>query len=768
MRSFQLLLLIFILPSLTIGQSNSNLAIGTWRAALPYNTGLVVTQSPDHIYYGTSQSLLQIDKSDLSPRFFSRVENLSENGISRMAYSQRFKTLIIGYESGNIDLLDGSGVTNINDIAANTNLTGEKEIYDIYLLDDSLALLSCGFGVVQFNLKTRLFEQTAFTGFRTYQATVFQDYYYLMTDEGLYRLPLTGFFQNFSSWQHLWAIEGFPPKIFSGQGGVATLGEDLIMVVDDELYRWRDNTSELLFDGSGYTLRYLQASADRIIAGYVPDNFGSGLVYIRDLNGQEQIIEGGCAGRPKGAIIDEEDRLWMADEWLNFRRVQLPGSSCDQFQYDAPFDFSSSEIRVVQDSVYIAAGTILANQSGGSNGAGVYTLKNGTWKNYNFFGYPEMATKEAHIDINTIEVNPQDGTIYAGSYYGGLMEIHQDQITYHQKENSALQGAVGDEQRERIGGLVRDHNGNLWIANTLANNPLVLYSANKEWKSFRPIGNTQLYKGMVDNQNNKWFVLGSGGILVYNEGNDLMSASDDQVRVFDSGSSNLPSNKVTSVGLDLDGEVWIGTDDGIGVVRCGNVFDQSCKASRIVVTQEGITEALLNDEEVRAIAVDGANRKWLGTRSGLFVQSPDGLTEIKQFTESNSPLFDNQINTLAFNGRTGEMWIGTEAGIMIYQTETTSGGDVHASQVEVYPNPVRPEYQGPIAIKGLPRDGNVKITDIRGKLVYETTSLGGQAIWYGQDYTGRRAASGVYLVFTASDNAFGDPDTAVTKIVFIQ
>ncbi len=179
MRSFLFLLLTAILPFLSFGQSNSNLAIGTWRAALPYNTGLVVTQSPTHVYYGTSQSLLQIDKSDLSPRFFSRVQNLSENGISRMAYSQRFSTLIIGYESGNIDLLDGSGVTNINDIAANTNLTGEKEIYDIYLQDDSLAILSCGFGVVQFNLKTRLFEQTAFTGFRTFQSTVLPRHYYL-------------------------------------------------------------------------------------------------------------------------------------------------------------------------------------------------------------------------------------------------------------------------------------------------------------------------------------------------------------------------------------------------------------------------------------------------------------------------------------------------------------------------------------------------------------------------------------------------------------
>lgn len=755
-----------ILPALITGQSNSNLAIGSWRAALPYNTGLVVTQSPDQVYYATSQSLLQIDKQDLSPRFFSKVENLSENGISRMAYSQRFSTLIIGYQSGNIDLLDASGVTNINDIASNTNLTGEKEIYDIYLYEDSLALLSCGFGVVQFNLKTRLFEQTAFTGFRTFQTTVFENQYYLATEEGLFRIALNGFFQNFSDWTKLGITEGLPASFYAA--GVVSLGDDLVIAIDDDLVRWSDNVSETIFQNPAKSLSYLQVSNGRVVAGYTPSDTKLGAVYVRDTNGQEQTLTGGCVGRPLGGIIDETSRLWMADEWLNFRRVQLPGTTCDEVQYNAPFDFTSSEIRVVDDAVYVASGTILANQSGGSNGSGVYALQEGNWKNYNFFSFPEMADKEAHIDINTIEVNPQTGTIFAGSYFGGLMEINGESITYHQKENSALQGAVGDEQRERIGGLVSDRNGNLWIANTLAPNPLVLYSANKEWKSFRPISNTLLFKGLVDLQNNKWFVLGSGGIMVYNEGNDLLSASDDKVRIVDTGNGNLPSNKVVSVGLDLDGEVWIGTDDGVGVVRCGDVFDQNCKASRIVVTQEGITEALLNDEEVRAIAIDGANRKWLGTRSGLFVQSPDGLTEIKQFTESNSPLFSNQINTLAFNGKTGEMWIGTEAGMMVYQTETTSGGDLHAGSVEVYPNPVRPEYQGPIAIKGLPRDGNVKITDIKGKLVYETTSLGGQAIWYGEDYTGRRAASGVYLVFSASDNSFGDPDTAVSKIVFIQ
>ncbi|MBP6184350.1 MAG: hypothetical protein KA479_05370 [Saprospiraceae bacterium] len=753
-------------PSFIMAQSN-NLPIGQWRAVLPYNTGLAVAQSNDHVYYATQQSLLQVDKTDLSPRFFSRVDGLSDNGISKMAYSAELKTLVIGYASGNIDLLNSAGVVNIPDIANNLSITGDKGIYDVYLLEDSLAIISCGFGIVQLDLTSKLFKRTVFTGLKVFQTTLFEGAWYAATEDGLYRMPTSGFFQNFLEWEKLGTGVGLPDSYVSA--GIASAHQKLYFAVNDTLKSLSGNNLETVLYKANHKIRFVESHRDHILAGYLPKDGGGGTLFVQPPTGLYTTVNGDCIGRITGAVLDQQDRIWLSDEWLAFRRINANGTACEKLTYNSPFGFTSSEIRILEDSVYIASGTISVNGSGTGNGSGIYVNKAGDWLNYNFINYPQLQAWEANVDYNTVDVDPRDGTIYAGSYYGGLLEIKNGQLTIFQDQNSALQGAVGDLLRERVAGLVRDQNGHLWIANTSAPDPLVLFTADRQWASFRPTGNTNLLKGIVDQQNNKWFILGSGGIMVYNEGNDLLSAFDDKVRVFDAGSGNLPSAKVVSVGLDLDGAVWVGTDDGVGVIRCGDVFNTSlCRASRIIVTQEGIPEALLNDEEIRAIMVDGANRKWLGTRNGLFVQSADGLTEVARYSTDNSPLLDKQINTLAFNPKNGEMWVGTEKGIMVYQTDAPVGGEVHAEEVSVYPNPVRPDYRGPIAIKGLPRDGNVKITDIRGRLVFETTALGGQAIWYGEDYTGRRAASGVYLVFSTSEAVdFGTPDKAVSKIVFL-
>ena len=139
-----------------------------------------------------------------------------------------------------------------------------------------------------------------------------------------------------------------------------------------------------------------------------------------------------------------------------------------------------------------------------------------------------------------------------------------------------------------------------------------------------------------------------------------------------------------------------------------------------------------------------------------------------KFDTKNSPLIDNKISDLGFNPATGEMFIITPVGIQSYKTQTSGWSRTHTDDVYAYPNPVRPDYLGPIAIKGLVRDANVKITDISGKLVYETKALGGQAIWDGKDYNGVSAASGVYLVFSASENISASADAYVTKILIVR
>jgi len=191
-----------------------------------------------------------------------------------------------------------------------------------------------------------------------------------------------------------------------------------------------------------------------------------------------------------------------------------------------------------------------------------------------------------------------------------------------------------------------------------------------------------------------------------------------------------------------------------------------CRGEKPIVTRDNFNSYLLKTESVTSIVVDGGNRKWVGTASsGVFLLSPDAEEQIAHYTNENSPLPDNNISSLAYNGRTGEVFIGTAKGLVSIRGEATNGGTTHNEALAyAYPNPVRPDYTGPIAIAGLVRDARVKITDVSGTLVYETRATGGQVVWDGNDYNGTRAASGVYLVFSANSEG---TESFVTKLVFL-
>jgi ligand-binding sensor domain-containing protein len=356
---------------------------------------------------------------------------------------------------------------------------------------------------------------------------------------------------------------------------------------------------------------------------------------------------------------------------------------------------------------------------------------------------------------------------------GGLIEAQNDgagDVKCYNQYNSILQNAgISGTSRTAIGGMEYDASGNLWICNYDAAAPIAVLKPDGTLRNFSAAPANNLLQVVIDRIGYKWFVVGfNGGILVYDSGRDIDSPSDDRYRVINTTNSLLPTNTVNFLRVDLEGDVWVGTQQGVVSFECGsNVFEASCRGSRRIVTVDDFNGYLLETEDVRCIAVDGANRKWFGTNNGIFVQSPTGEIQEGRFTSTNSPLFDNSISAMGFDGRTGEMWIGTEKGMISVRTETTSGGPVNSSEPYAYPNPVRPDYDGPIAIYGLARDANIKITDIAGNLVYEGQALGGQAVWDGRDYLGRRAASGVYLVMATSQASFEDPDAVITKIVFI-
>ena len=320
-----------------------------------------------------------------------------------------------------------------------------------------------------------------------------------------------------------------------------------------------------------------------------------------------------------------------------------------------------------------------------------------------------------------------------------------------------------------------DDEGNLWIANCYSNKPLKVLKADGNWVSFET-GTTPkgvfTSKLVIDNAGNKWMGLYERGLLAYNNNGTIDNLSDDSYKVLQTGTGNgnLPSNNVTAVAVDFDDEIWIGTEDGFVVLyNSAGVFGSTnVDASRILVNFEGNVEQLLDDTPISDIEIDGGNRKWIATAStGIFLLSADGQEVITHFTKENSPLISDNILDMEFDYQTGELFIVTDIGLVSYRSDATQG-DPEYSNVTVFPNPVKPDYFGPITIQGIRYDSDVKITDVAGNLVYQTTSNGGTATWNGKTLTGENVPGGIYMIWTATNEKKDGQNKKVAKVAVIR
>ena len=175
---------------------------------------------------------------------------------------------------------------------------------------------------------------------------------------------------------------------------------------------------------------------------------------------------------------------------------------------------------------------------------------------------------------------------------------------------------------------------------------------------------------------------------------------------------------------------------------------------------------LLTGIDVSAIAVDGGNRKWLGTiGSGIYLVSPDGSEVIGHYTTANSPILSDNIFSLALHPASGELWIGTDVGICSFRTGTTPpAAQLSEDNVKVFPNPVRPGYRGKVTIAGLTDGAEVKIATASGQLVARGTAVGGSYQWdVRHQGSGDRVAAGVYYIYVST--ADGSESVAAKVIV---
>ncbi|MFT5383174.1 MAG: ligand-binding sensor domain-containing protein, partial [Saprospiraceae bacterium] len=661
----------------------------------------------------------------------------------------------------NLDLIKPNKIVNLPFIKEDPNIVGDKAIYNIFLANDDLAYLACGFGVVELNIDREEFGFTTKMNLKVNDIHIYEGSFYAATNEGIYRASNDGSLnlQDFGNWKLLGTEEGFPSDYSSRS--VETYNGKLYIDIDDTLYYYENSTLVEIYTEEGFEITFLSADGAHLLVGMGCIESCEGKVLFFDENHNTQRSGSKCVSRTHYAIEDSNGGVWYGDRWDAIRISETATGDCRKETFNSPYTHDAIELVIDDNDLYVTTETPPSNNSNG-----FYQFKDGNW---NIFNSLFNSALSGIRSVYRVAVHPENKKIYAGTFYQGLWEIDGENYTLYDSSNSPL-GESAEAGRVRIGGLAFDKDNNLWMANHTSASPLVVLKNDGTWQNNFNLPYNALQDIVIDEAGNKWSKIdGSGqGIAVFNEG-DMTVQSDDQVWTFTTSNSALPTNIVNCIAVDLDGDVWVGTDEGVVVFECGsNVFDTQCKGSRRIVEVDGFNAYLLETESVRTIAIDGANRKWFGTTNGVFVQSANGEDQIAFFDKDNSPLFNNTINDIAINRNSGEVFIGTASGLISIRGEATGGGSRHESTVFAYPNPVRPDYNGPIAIKGLPRDANVKITDVSGQLVYETKALGGQAIWDGRDYNGRKAASGVYLVFSTSKEVLDNPDAEVTKILFMK
>ncbi|OIO99838.1 MAG: hypothetical protein AUJ97_08355 [Bacteroidetes bacterium CG2_30_32_10] len=753
--------------------------IGDWRDHLPYNKCVSIAQVGNTIYCATEYSLFYYNNTENTLGRLNKISGLSDIDISTINFDPQSNYLLIAYNNANIDLLDANTNTiiNIPDIKIKPIL-GTKKINKILFIDNK-AYLSCGFGIVVLDLIKKEIKETYIIGENGTSIEVFDlatndTSFYAATSNGIYQALMSApNLVNYASWHKQTNINTpnatFNLIIYYKNKFIAN--KSSVDYNRDTMYIFNNNTWTNFDTIHGSTRKYNFKSYNNNL--YVLGEWG-----ISTYDQSFALIGGFSNTLAKDMLADNENTFWFADAYKG-----LIKSVNNNYEYIMPNGPSSTNViamSVENSMLWVAPGGYeIGTWTNANNNDGVFSFIDEKWSVMNSTNTPAL---EPIKDIISIAVDPFDSKrVYAGSWGMGLLEFYDNKlVNIYNEKNSPLSNWTNFNWIG-VGGLCFDDQHNLWITNIRAGSGeiLIVKKANGEWKKFdlhsKVVGTTDsryATRLIIDNNNQKWIMLSrspSEGIAVFNDNNTIDNTTDDkevQLLSKEVGHGKLLSNGVTSFANDLEGKVWVGTDNGLTVFFSPeNIFtNQNFDSQDILVEQDGHTRPLLEGQYITSIAIDGGNRKWIGTQnSGVYLMSADGTKEIYQFDKDNSPLLSNNVNCIAIDGKTGEVYFGTDNGIVSFKGASTNGEENY-DHVFAYPNPVREDYEGVIAIKGLVKNAIVKITDISGNLIYETVAEGGQAIWNGKNFNGKKAHTGVYLVFCTNDDG---SKTEVTKILFI-
>jgi len=737
-------------------------AIGYWRDHLPMRNIISLNSSASNIVAACTFGYFSYATDSKEFVVKTRSMGLSEVRLRCMAKDPLSEKYLIVYENSNIDLVEGDQVRNIPDVLL-SKIQGDKTIHHI-LWAGTDALISSNLGIISVNTQRKEIRDTYKPGTNgtdvsIYALALLNNQLYAATSQGLKKAEFqASTLGDFRSW-----LPELIPGISGGIDHVLQWNDKLVARKGDSIFV-RLNGSWRLIYASLKPVTCINISDNMLYVGQSLQNKGSAVVFA-DPGTAPQSIETPSLTFPV-SFLKRNQELWIGDKNNGLIKTTSTGDAV--FLPNAPYDIAFGRGSHANTTVWAPAGTIGADGRGKMNMGGFFGFEGGQWKNYN-----SMAIKalDSMPDVNVIAVDPATEHIYAGSFGGGLLEINKQNKPIVYKQGSSIGPAQADIKSYRVSGLCYDLDLNLWIANHGAAQDLVVRKKDGSWKKFTiPFAHTgnALSSITVDDQNRKWIISPQGnGLFCFDDGGTIDQTNDDKWRYFRQGrgNGNLPSSNVLSVVSDKNGLVWVGTDRGVGIIQCGDdLFNASlCEATLPVVQQDNFAGLLLGEEVVNDIKVDGADRKWVASKNGVWLLSADGQKTIHRFTAANSNLLSNEVFSIAIQPATGEVFFFTANGICSFRG-TATAPVTEKKKPFVFPNPVPSGFSGTIAIRDLPFNAWVRITELDGRLVFQSRSLGGQAIWNGKNYKGERVSSGVYLVYVADEN---NQQQVAAKIFFL-
>lgn len=413
----------------------------------------------------------------------------------------------------------------------------------------------------------------------------------------------------------------------------------------------------------------------------------------------------------------------------------------------------------------------------------------GRWSAFDEEEAIALVGASTYRNVTDIVQDPNDPEHHwLGTKCSGIYEFKNYKLANHYTyDNSPLTSILPDIKDAgkyvRVTALNYDKDGNLWMCNNECDTIVRILKKDGTWKSYyyseaskKPTWDRTYFdqRGWAWINSRRSSSNGESGLLVIDTNGTINTQSDDQHRYLSTfqnqnGESYTP-DLYYCVTEDLDKALWMGCTKGIFMTKTPeNIFKSTFTFTQPVVPRNdgsGLGDYLLNGIPVKCIAIDGGNRKWVGTlNNGVYLLSANGMETIEHFTTENSPLISDEINDLAIDGETGEVFIATSKGLCSYRGDATDPATtMSSSNLKVYPNPVRPEYQGKVHITGLMYNSDVKIVSAAGKLVAEGTSIGGEFSWDCCLQNGRRVGSGIYYALCTDEDGKKD---AVAKILII-